>query len=165
MAGNNPNFYAYVRNVNNDVDVLGLMPLSNPINQGHHVVPHKAATDLAIKPFNNQTGVPSMYWDDSQFSSGNNHSAMHGYNGMGSDTKPLVKVGQIQKAGMSNEQWLGSLEKHYNNPDIQQYKGDLHIINSDGTKGKLIKANVSPKEAWRLTKKWAKGQGIKIKCK
>ncbi|WP_289040012.1 DUF6531 domain-containing protein [uncultured Zobellia sp.] len=156
--------YSYVKNSNNDVDVLGLMPLSNPVNQGHHMVPHKAATDLGVKPFNSQTGVPSMYWNDSQFSSGNNHSAMHGYNGLGSQTKPLVKANQIQNAGMTNEQWLGSLQKHYNNPDIQQFKGDLHIINADGTKGKLIKANVSPQEAWELTKKWAKDQGIEVKC-
>ncbi len=156
--------YSYVKNSNNDVDVFGLMPLSNPVNQGHHMVPHKAATDLGVQPFNSQTGVPSMYWDDSQFSSGNNHSGMHGYNGLGSDTKPLVKANQIQNAGMTNEQWLGTLQKHYNNPDIQQFKGDLHLINADGTKGKLIKADVSPKEAWELTKKWAKDQGFDVKC-
>ncbi|WP_407324141.1 RHS repeat-associated core domain-containing protein [Tenacibaculum maritimum] len=55
LEGGN-NFYAYVPDVNNDVDVFGLMPLSNPVNQGHHIVPHKAATDLGVRPFNNQTG-------------------------------------------------------------------------------------------------------------
>jgi hypothetical protein len=89
---------------------------------------------------------------------------MHGYNGIGGDTKPLVKSDQIKSAGLSNDQWLGTLEKHYNNPDIQAYKGDLHLIDADGTKGKLIKANVTPKEAWELTKKWAEEQGFKIKC-
>ena len=156
--------YGYVKDSTILVDVFGLMPLANPVNQGHHVVPHQAATDLGIKPFNSQTGVPSMYWDDSQFSTGNNHSAMHGYNNIGSDTKPMVKASQIQKKGLTNDQWLGTLEKHYNNPAIQQYKGDLHIINADGTKGKLIKANVSPSEAWDLTKKWAKDKGYDIKC-
>lgn len=162
LGGNQ--LYGYVKDTMALVDVFGLMPLANPVNQGHHFVPHQAATDLGIKPFNSQTGVPSMYWDDSQFTTGENHSAMHGYNNIGSDTKPLVKASQIQKKGLTNDQWLGTLEKHYNNPAIQQYKGDLHIINADGTKGKLIKANVSPAEAWDLTKKWAKDKGYDIKC-
>ncbi|CAA0227739.1 conserved hypothetical protein [Tenacibaculum maritimum] len=162
LEGGN-NFYAYVPDVNNDVDVFGLMPLSNPVNQGHHIVPHKAATDLGVRPFNSQTGVPSMYFDDSQFT-GIEHSAMHGYNGIGRETKPLVKANQIQKAGMDNEAWLKSLERHYNNPALKDVRGDLHIINENGTKGRLIKKNVSAREAWELTKKWAKNQGFNV-CK
>ena len=95
-------FYSYVSDSNRFTDVLGLMPLSNPVNQGHHMVPHHAATDLGIQPFNSQTGVPAMYFDDTQFT-GTEHSAMHGYNGIGADTKPHVKADQIQKAGMTND--------------------------------------------------------------
>ncbi|MFS1520365.1 RHS repeat domain-containing protein [Flavobacterium covae] len=155
--------YSYVHDLNTFVDVLGLMPLSNPIHQGHHMVPHQAATDLAVKPFNSQTGVPSMYFDDTQFT-GSEHSAMHGYNGIGTNTKPLVKADQIKAKGLTNDQWLKSLENHYNNPALANVKGDLHIIAADGTKGDLIKKNVSPSEAWDLVKKWAKDQGIEIKC-
>lgn len=133
------------------------MPLSNPIKQGHHMVPHKAATDLGIYPFNSAINVPALYFSDTQFT-GIEHSAMHGYNGIGENTKPLVKANQIKAAGMSNEQWLKSLETHYKNPKIQSIRGDLHLINADGTKGILIKANVSPSEAWDLTKEWAEKQ-------
>jgi|SRR5690554_1575168 len=113
--------------------------------------------------FNDTTRKDSCGSGDMQFT-GTEHSAMHGYNGIGGDTKPLVKASQIQNAGMSNDAWLRSLEKHYNNPSIQNVRGDLHLINADGTKGKLIKKNVSPKEAWELTKKWANKQGFSI-CK
>jgi hypothetical protein len=76
----------------------------------------------------------------------------------------LVKADQIRAAGLTNEQWLGSLEKHYSNPAIQSYRGDLHLINADGTKGALIQANVSPSEAWTLTKAWATAQGFPVTC-
>lgn len=59
---------------------------------------------------------------------------------------------------MTSEQWLKNLEKHYNNPQIQQIKGDLYIINADGTKGALLKNNVSPSKAWKETEKWANKQ-------
>jgi hypothetical protein len=38
--------YKYIHDSNGWVDPFGLMPLGNPVNKGHHVVPHKAATDL-----------------------------------------------------------------------------------------------------------------------
>jgi len=140
------------------VDPLGWMPLSNPVNQGHHMVPHEVATHLGIEPFNSQTKVPAMYWNESQWS-GIEHSAMHGYNGIGKETKPLVKPEQVIKAEMTNDDWLKSLENHYNNPALQDIRGDLHEISASGTKGKEIIKNVSPAEAWEATKEWAKNQG------
>lgn len=58
--------------------------MGNPVNQGHHMVTHEVATHLGISPFNSQKGVPAMYWDSSQWS-GIEHSAMHGYNGIGTN--------------------------------------------------------------------------------
>ena len=124
------------------------------------MVPHEVATNMDITPYNSQQNVPAMYWDSTQWS-GIEHSAMHGYNGIGTDTKPLVKPSSVLSANMSKEQWLQSLEAHYNNPALSGIRGDLHLINSSGLKGQLLAGNVSPSEAWRATKKWAD----KIKCK
>ena len=157
LNGRNSIFYSYVKNVNKGVDLFGLMPLCNPVNQGHHIVPYQAATDLGIQPFNSQVGVPALYFSDAQFT-GIEHSAMHGYNNIGKNTKPLVKASQIRSNGMSADEWLESLEAHYKNPAIQSVRGDLHLINTNGTKGLLIKANVTPSEAWDLTKEWANKQ-------
>jgi len=153
------NTYSYVVNPVTIVDPLGLMPLSNPINQGHHMVPHEVATHLDIVPFNSQTNVPAMYWDDSQWSS-IEHSAMHGYNGIGTNTKPLVKPAAVIKSGLSKEEWLNSLEKHYNNPDLKNIRGDVHLITSSGKKGLLLAKNVTAPQAWEVTKNWAR----KMKC-
>ena len=158
LNGRNTIFYSYVKDGNKGIDLFGLMPLSNPVNQGHHIVPHQAATDLGIQPFNSQVGVPALYFSDTQFT-GIEHSAMHGYNNIGKNTKPLVKASQIRANGMSADEWLQSLEAHYKNPAIQTVRGDLHLINANGTKGVLIKANVTPSEAWDLTKEWANKQG------
>ncbi len=153
------NTYAYVGDPLTIVDPLGLMPLSNPVNQGHHMVPHEVATHLEITPFNSQTNVPAMYWDDSQWSS-IEHSAMHGYNGIGTNTKPLVKPSAVIKAGLTKQEWLDSLGKHYNNPELKNIRGDVHLITSSGTKGQLLAKNVTASEAWEVTQNWAK----KIKC-
>ena len=144
----------YVHQPTGWIDPLGWMPLANPTSQGHHMVPWQVATDMGIQPFNSQTGVPAMYWDQGQWT-GIEHSAMHGYNGIGTDTKPLVKPSQVQAAGMSSEQWMQSLEAHYNDPALQNIRGDLNLINSDGAKGELLAENVSPSEAWEATKNWA----------
>ncbi|EOY9274386.1 hypothetical protein ACQFZU_004439 [Cronobacter dublinensis] len=69
------------------------------------MVPHEVAIHLGIEPFNSQTKVPAMYWTKSQWS-GIEHSAMHGYNGIGKETKPLVKPEQVIKADMTNDDWL-----------------------------------------------------------
>jgi hypothetical protein len=132
------------------------MPLGNPVNQGHHMVPHEVATHLGVEPFNSQTNVPAMYWNENQWS-GLEHSAMHGYNGIGTETKPMVKPEQVVKAKLSGSEWMQSLESHYNNPELSSIRGDLHVISSSGTKGELIAKNVTPSEAWKLTKNWAKG--------
>ncbi len=170
LAGGNPTLYGYVSDVNKFVDPLGLLPLTNPINQGHHMVPHSLATYLGIVPYNSQTGVPGLYFSGTQWSAsgGLNHSAMHGYNGIGANTKPVLTQKEFVNSGMTSEQWLKSLEEHYNNPQIQHIKGDLYIINSDGTKGNLLKENVTPSEAWNETKKWAenqKGQAVEKICR
>jgi len=166
IAGSNPTLYGYVSDPNRLIDVFGLMPLSNPVNQGHHMVPHTLATKLGIQPFNSQTGVPSLYFSVEQWLEGEglNHSAMHGYNELGAGTKPTLTENQFNKSGLTNQEWLESLENHYNNSEIQKFKGDLHVINSDGTKGKLLKANVTPAQAWEETKKWASQKGHPIKC-
>lgn len=78
---------------------------------------------------------------------------MHGYNGTAAETKPLVKSEQVAKAKLSGNEWMKSLESHYNNPELKSVRGDLHIISSSGTKGELIAKNVTPSEAWKLTKK------------
>ena len=167
LAGNNPTLYGYVSDPNRQIDVFGLMPLSNPINQGHHIVLHTLATKLGIQPFNSQTGVPSLYFSSDQWLEGEglNHSAMHGYNELGAGTKPILTENQFNKSGLTYQEWLESLQNHYNNSEIQKFKGDLHVINSDGTKGKLIKENVTPAQAWEETKEWASQKGHPIKCK
>jgi len=124
-------------------------------------------SNQGIQPFNSQTGVPSLYFSAEQWLEGEglNHSAMHGYNELGAGTKPTLTENQFNKSGLTNQEWLESLENHYNNSEIQKFKGDLHVINSDGTKGKLLKANVTPAQAWEETKKWASQKGHPIKCK
>jgi len=153
------NTYMYVQNPLRVVDPLGLMPLKNPVNQGHHMVPHEVATRLDIVPFNSQTNVPAMYWDGSQWS-GIEHSAMHGYNGIGSETKPIVKPSVVIRSGMSKDEWLSSLEAHYNNPELGSIRGDVHLITSSGKKGQLLAKNVTVAQAWEVTKKW----GRKMRC-
>ena len=142
---------AYVHNPMEWVDPLGLMPLVNPLRLGHHIVPHAVATHFEIKPFNSVKGVPSMYWTTEQWDNIDKmgHSAMHGYNGLGTQTKPFVKKIDGEKADLNSEQWMRSLEKHYNNPEIQHVRGDLHEIGSNGKKRKLIAKNVTPAEAWK----------------
>lgn len=117
------------------------------------MVPWQMASHFGIEPFNSQTGVPAMYWGDGQWS-GVEHSAMHGYNSIGSDTKPLVKPSQLGNTNLNAQGWMDSLERHYSNPDLKGVRGDLHIINADGTKGPLLARNVSPAEAWEKTKEW-----------
>lgn len=56
---------------------------------------------------------------------------------------------------MASDKWMKSLEEHYNNPALRNIRGDLHLIDSSGNKGKLLAKNVSPSEAWNQTKKWA----------
>ncbi|WP_342503648.1 RHS repeat-associated core domain-containing protein [Lysinibacillus sp. FSL L8-0126] len=166
LAGNNPTLYGYVSDTNRQIDVFGLMPLSNPVNQGHHMVPHTLATKLGIQPFNSQTGVPALYFSSEQWLEGEglNHSAMHGYNELGAGTKPVLTENQFKKSGLTNQEWIDSLQNHYNNSEIQKFKGDLHVINSDGTKGKLLKADVTPALAWEETKEWASQKGYPINC-
>lgn len=60
---------------------------------------------------------------------------------------------------MDAESWMKSLTAHYNNPEIADVRGDLHLLNSDGTKGQLLAANVSPSEAWAQSRAWAENQG------
>ncbi|HFQ5140853.1 TPA: RHS repeat-associated core domain-containing protein [Vibrio vulnificus] len=150
---------AYVFNPLEWVDPLGLMPLHNPVNQGHHMVPHSVASHMGISPFNSQQGVPAMYWDDNQWT-GLEHSAMHGYNGIGTQTKPLVKPASVDKAKLTPDEWMASLKAHYENPELSGIRGDLHLIDGAGNKGELIAKNVSPAEAWEHTIKW----GEKKKC-
>ncbi|WP_225458730.1 RHS repeat domain-containing protein [Vibrio vulnificus] len=150
---------AYVFNPLDWVDPLGLMPLHNPVNQGHHMVPHSVASHMGISPFNSQQGVPAMYWDDNQWT-GLEHSAMHGYNGIGTQTKPLVKPASVDKAKLTPDEWMASLKAHYENPELSGIRGDLHLIDGAGNKGELIAKNVSPAEAWEHTIKW----GEKKKC-
>jgi uncharacterized protein RhaS with RHS repeats len=153
------NTYSYVANPMTIIDPLGLMPLSNPVNQGHHMVPHEVATHMDITPFNSQTNVPAMYWDNSQWSN-IEHSAMHGYNGIGTSTKPLVKPSAVIRAEITKEQWLSSLEAHYNNPELKNIRGDVHLITFSGKKGELLAKNVTAAQAWEVTKNWAKN----VKC-
>jgi hypothetical protein len=153
------NTYSYVANPMTIIDPLGLMPLSNPVNQGHHMVPHEVATHMDITPFNSQTNVPAMYWDNSQWSN-IEHSAMHGYNGIGTSTKPLVKPSAVIRAELTKEQWLSSLEAHYNNPELKNIRGDVHLITFSGKKGELLAKNVTAAQAWEVTKNWAKN----VKC-
>ncbi|WP_281285893.1 hypothetical protein [Paenibacillus sinopodophylli] len=40
--------YGYVGNPIRTVDVFGLMPLSNPVDQGHHMVPHSLVTKSGL---------------------------------------------------------------------------------------------------------------------
>ncbi|WP_163020041.1 hypothetical protein, partial [Pseudomonas viridiflava] len=82
----------------------------------------------------------------------------HGYNGIATDTKPLVKADQI-RAKMTNEQWINSLEAHYNNPEIAHYRGDLRLV-ENGNPGRLLAANVSPARAWSELKAWAAKNGF-----
>ncbi|WP_412523368.1 RHS repeat-associated core domain-containing protein [Shewanella chilikensis] len=144
---------AYVHNPLEWVDPLGLMPLQNPVNQGHHMVPHSVASHMGISPFNSQTGVPAMYWSNSQWS-GIEHSAMHGYNGIGTQTKPLVKSAAVDKANLTPEEWMATLKAHYENPELSKITGDLHLVDASGNKGELIAKNVTPAEAWKETVKW-----------
>ena len=62
MGGNN--VFQYAPNPTEWVDPLGLMPLANPVVQGHHMVPHAVATSMGIKPFNSQSGVPAIFFSD-----------------------------------------------------------------------------------------------------
>jgi RHS repeat-associated protein len=156
LGGGN-NLYGFVINPIKWVDPLGLMPLAMPGKQGHHMVPHKAATDLNIKPFNSANGVPSMYFNEPGQWTGVEHSGMHGYNGIASDTKPLVNADAI-RSKMTNQQWVNSLEAHYNNPEIAHYRGDLRLVEA-GRPGKLLAANVSPAKAWEHVKAWAASKG------
>ncbi|WP_269320950.1 RHS repeat-associated core domain-containing protein [Pseudomonas viridiflava] len=152
------NLYGFVFNPIMWTDPLGLMPLALPGKQGHHMVPHKAATDLNIKPFNSANGVPAVYFNEPGQWTGVEHSGLHGYNGIATDTKPLVKADQI-RAKMTNEQWINSLEAHYNNPEIAHYRGDLRLV-ENGNPGRLLAANVSPARAWSELKAWAAKNGF-----
>ncbi|MEE1920227.1 RHS repeat-associated core domain-containing protein, partial [Pseudomonas asiatica] len=152
------NLYRYSPNPIKWVDPLGLMPLANPVSVGHHMVPHSLATSLGITPFNSFNNVPSMFWLESGQWNEIEHSAMHGYNGIGAGTKPAVTMNAFKAEGLTNEKWLQSLEAHYNNPELANLRGDLRII-ENGNPGRIIAANVSPAEAWEATKKWARSQG------
>jgi len=158
LGGNN--LYQYAENPVKWSDPLGWIPLARPVNQGHHMVPHTAASDLGIKPFNSQFNVPAMYWNEPGQWTGLEHSGMHGYNGIESDTRPLVKASEIKAEGMSRDAWMKSLENHYNNPEIAHYRGDLRLVGADGKPGQLIASNVSPSQGWKATLKWAKGKGF-----
>ncbi|MCE0853980.1 RHS domain-containing protein [Pseudomonas asiatica] len=152
------NLYRYSPNPIKWVDPLGLMPLANPVSVGHHMVPHSLATSLGITPFNSFNNVPSMFWLESGQWNEIEHSAMHGYNGIGAGTKSVVTMNAFKAEGLTNEKWLQSLEAHYNNPELANLRGDLRII-ENGNPGRIIAANVSPAEAWEATKKWARSQG------
>jgi RHS repeat-associated protein len=142
----------------NDVDPFGLMPLSIPTIQGHHMVPHSLATELDMSPFNSQFGVPSYFFspncpDDA-------HSLMHGY-GQDDVVPPATRVGQYEGRELTPTQWMQSLEDHYNDPEIQHLRGDLRIVTDEGP-GEMLAKNVSPAEAWKKTKAWAcKNKGKK----
>lgn len=84
------------------------------------MVPHSLATKLGIQPFNYRASVPALYFSSDQWLKGEgfNHSAMHGYNQFGAETKPILTENQFNKSGLTNQQWLESLENHYNNPEI-----------------------------------------------
>lgn len=88
---------------------------------------------------------------------------MHGYNGIGTSTKPLVKPSAVVKAGLSKQEWLSSLETHYNNPDLKNIRGDVHLITSSGKKGQILAKNVTASEAWAVTKNWAKNKKCEVK--
>ncbi|MGE7911717.1 hypothetical protein [Lysinibacillus xylanilyticus] len=97
---------------------------------------------------------------------------MHGYNEIGTATKTILTENKFKKSGLTSQECPESLQNHYNNPEIQKsrnpeiqkFKGDLHVINSDG-KGKLIKKNVTPAQAWEETKKWVSQKGHPFKYK
>lgn len=38
LDGGNPTFYCHVKNGNESVDLYSLMPLSNPVDQGHQCI-------------------------------------------------------------------------------------------------------------------------------
>lgn len=61
---------------------------------------------------------------------------------------------------MTKEQWLSSLENHYNNPELRNIRGDVHLITSAGKNGVLLAKNVTPAQAWKVTQEWAKT----VKC-
>ncbi|WP_259472289.1 RHS repeat domain-containing protein, partial [Pseudomonas syringae] len=155
------NLYQYAPNPNGWVDPIGWIPLSNPISLGHHMVPHAAATKLGIAPFNSIHNVPSMYWLEPGQWNRIEHSSMHGYNGVGANTRPLLDAEVIRRKGLSNDDWLKSLEAHYNNPELASQREDLRIIEG-GKPGKIIAKNVSPAQAWEATKKWAHSKGFSM---
>ncbi|RMP08661.1 hypothetical protein ALP98_200043 [Pseudomonas viridiflava] len=155
------NLYLYAPNPNGWVDPIGWMPLYNPISRGHHMVPHTAATKLGIAPFNSINNVPSMYWLEPGQWNDLEHSSMHGYNKIGANTRPLLDAETIRNKGLSNDDWLKSLEAHYNNPELASQRGDLRIVEG-GKPGKIIAKNVSPAQAWEATKKWARSKGFSM---
>ncbi len=125
------------------------------------MVPHTAATKLGIAPFNSINNVPSMYWLEPGQWNDLEHSSMHGYNKVGANTRPLLDAETIRKKGLSNDDWLKSLEAHYNNPELANQRGDLRIVEG-GKPGKIIAKNVSPAQAWEATKKWARSKGFSM---
>lgn len=56
---------------------------------------------------------------------------------------------------MTKEECLNSLEAHYNNPELRNIRGDVHLIASTGTKGELLAKNVTPAKAWKIAQEWA----------
>ncbi|NAW50727.1 hypothetical protein GNY06_04780 [Elizabethkingia argentiflava] len=145
--------YGYVSDPNGWIDILGLMARSIPTRKGHHIVPHAAATNLNISPFNSEFGVPSYYFKPDQVDP---HGRMHGDGGM--RTRYPLTMKQINKQNLTPEKWLGMLETHYNNPSIQDIRGDLRIVDRPGKPGILLAENVSPAQAWNKAKEWADAQ-------
>ncbi|HYO53043.1 RHS repeat-associated core domain-containing protein [Archangium sp.] len=145
--------YGYVLDPLNSQDPLGLMPLSLAPIRGHHLVPHKLATDIGLKPFNKEFGVPSYYF--SPGSPADAHNLMHGYAPLTGG--PANKLSDYQGKKLTPEEWIKSLQEHYQRPEIQHLRGDVALATSNGP-GKILASNVSPAEAWEDAMKWGREQ-------
>ncbi len=135
------------------MDPMGLMPMSIPTFQGHHIIPHSAASALGIKPFNSQYGVPSYYFIDPPASA---HDMMHGYNmGLSAVERPPVTAHQLQQQGLTPADWLQRLRDHYSRPELQGLRGDLRLVTENGP-GRVIAQNVTPLEAFERALEWGR---------
>ncbi|MFO7179507.1 MAG: DUF6531 domain-containing protein, partial [Pseudomonadota bacterium] len=115
--------YGYVSEPLIEVDPVGLMPWAAPTAQGHHLVPHSAASYLGVDHFDSQYGVPSFYFEE-PYQPGS-HERLHGR--AGDPNRPALTERSVRARGLDRRSWMDSLRRNYFRPEIQDIRGDVRI--------------------------------------
>ncbi|MFL0093943.1 RHS repeat-associated core domain-containing protein [Tenacibaculum maritimum] len=151
LLGNNPNFYAYVKDSNSWVDPFGLMAWG-PLNwkgMGHHLLPRQVASSLKIPEL--ATKDAFAWYPNKPADFPDIHIEMH---------RSLKENGipwhGSKYTGDLND-FMSKAKEAYKNYDT---KG---VLKFRGKKGKIIMRNVTPLEALESMDKMIKNNNIPCK--